>query len=363
MTAIRFGNTRARLDADIGLRETVRHYLTYRAEGFQYTRAYKMGRWDGFRTVYRETDSSFPAGLAWDVAGLLRRSGEAVDVVDERGAPPSPHPRLAELRLGTELMPHQEEAVLRVQQRTRGVVHHPVGAGKSVVIVEIARRLAVPTLVLVQRKELLRQQYDQFVKLLGDKRVVGVVGDGIWRPGLITVATIQTLARRQKDLTALEEVVEFLAQWQCVLVDECHHLPAASYSMLLNSLPNAYWRVGLSATPHRSGNREQELYVTGLTGPVISEYDASEGIDMGRLVPADIFLVDPGGYPTPRGWRGTYAEEVEAGIVNNTQRNELVVKAAESFGQEGPTLVLTERLAHGRNLRALLLADGWEEYR
>lgn len=362
MNVITFDNTRAVLDGDWAAKEATRQYLTFRPDGFQFTRAYKARRWDGYTSLYHPSDASFAAGLADDVADHLASEGIEVQVKDGRGDRPRPHPRLEGLELqGIELEPHQDEASTRVQQRTRGVVHHPVGAGKSVVIVEIARRLAVPTLVLVQRKELLEQQHAQFVKLLGDPRLIGAIGDGIWNPRPITVATVQTLSRRFKDLVHMKEVKEFLEVWECVMIDECHHLPAASYSMLLHNLPNAYYRVGLSATPHRSGKKEQELYVTGLTGRVISAYDPSEGIDMGRLVPADIFLVDPGPYDPPKGFKGTYADEVKWGIINHERRNELVVKVAERFGEMGPTMVLTERLEHGRNLRGMLLAEGHEE--
>ena len=352
-TNILFGNTTAYLHGDERVKALVKDYLTFRPEGFQFTAAYKRKRWDGFKTLYQPTRGAFPAGLTWDIAELLRGAGEEVFLVDER-IRPKPHPALEGLELQGKLMPHQTEAVLRVEARSRGVVHHPVGAGKSVVIVEAARRLAVPTLVLVQRKELLTQQYRQFVELLGSPRFVGRIGDGLWEPRLFTVATIQTLSKRFKDLTHLQEVKEFLEQWECVMIDECHHLPAASYSMLLHNLPNAYYRIGLSATPHRSGKKEQELYVTGLTGPIISAYDSTEGIDMGRLVPADVFLTDPGPYVLPKG-AGSYADEVAYGIVENERRNELIVKAAMAFGQQGSTLILTERIEHGKNLRRMFL--------
>lgn len=351
-------NATATLVATDAEREAVKRYLTFRAEGYQFTAAYKKGRWDGRKTLYVSTNDTFPAGLAWGVADLLAKFSGGARIEDTRVAP---EPTSPDWTLRAELMPHQEAAVTRIQQRGRGVVHHPVGAGKSVVIVEAARRLRVPALVLVQRKELLHQQAEKFVELIPEmKGRLGVCGDGVFKNGPITVATIQTISARLRRIETLEETLVWLRQWRAVFIDECHHLPAASYEMLLRSLPNAYYRIGLSATPHRGGAKEQELYVTGLTGPIISSYDQTDGIEQGRLVPADVFMVDVGTFPHPvKDYM--YPDEVAYGIVNNEKRNEVVARLAETFGELGPTMVLTERLEHGANLRRALLARGHEE--
>ncbi len=362
MNTITFDNTWAYLTGEPQAQWAVKDFLTFRPEGYQYTMAYKRKKWDGYKSLYHVTANRFPAGLTRDVASYLRSKGFEVEVIDTR-----PHPPLfAEDFAGRrayDLMPHQQEAVNRIHQMTRGVVHHPVGAGKSLVIIGAVAEINQPSLVLVQRKELLQQQYQQFVKFLPDANV-GMVGDGIWNPGFITVATIQTLTSKLRHIETVKDTLEWLRQWNAVFVDECHHLPAQSYAALLASLPNAYWRIGLSATPHRSGKKEQELYVTGLTGPVISAYDPTEGIEMGRLVPANVFLVDPGlyekGLPANRK-RYDYQDEVRDGIVENERRNALIVKLAEEFGEQGPTMVLTERIAHGKRLRDWMLDNGHEE--
>lgn len=360
MSAISFDNTWAYLTGEPQAQWAAKDFLTFRPEGYQYTMAYKRKKWDGYKSLYHVTANRFPAGLAWDVAAFLRGKGFAVEVIDTRVIPAQV--RADHGRRLYELMPHQQEAVNRIHQMTRGVVHHPVGAGKSLVIIGAVAELSQPSLVLVQRKELLQQQYQQFVKFLPDANV-GMVGDGVWNPGFITVATIQTLTSRLRRIETVKDTLEWLKQWHAVFVDECHHLPAQSYAALMASLPNAYWRVGLSATPHRSGKKEQELYVTGLTGPVISAYDPSEGIEMGRLVPANVFLVDPGYYDKEpaRGRKYDYQDEVRDGIVENERRNGIIIKLAEEFGEQGPTMILTERLAHGQRLRDWMLDNGHEE--
>lgn len=328
-------------------------YLSFRPEGFQFAKAYKNKHWDGWRHVLSLT-GKFPAGLTGQVVRLLRQNGVEVEIQDNR-IRPEMHEILSSLKLTKELEPHQYHASMQIAELGRGVVHHPVGSGKSVVIVDAARRIAVPTLVLVQSTELLYQQAEQFKDCLGRRDIIGVVGDGEWAPSLYTVATIQTLMAKMRDLKGTKWMMEWLKQWQAVFIDECHHLPAASYEKLLQRVPNAYFRVGFSATPHRSGKKEQELMVTGMTGDIISQ----QGFIESRQVPADVFMVPPGGYHPPKGIK--YPEEVELGIIRNDERNDLIGRASQVFGGLGPTLVLTERIEHGERLRQWLINNGHKE--
>ena len=273
----------------------------------------------------------------------------------------------------------------RILQETRGIVHHSVGAGKSVVIIEAVRRTGLPSLIIVPTKDLLYQMHESFTSFIGarDKRI-GMVGDGVWQPQDITIATVQTITRSLSaakgrrggiDLEGLEKrqrMVEFLKRFQAIHIDECHHLPSESYSTLMANLPFAYFRIGYSATPMRSGAREQELLVTGLTGPVIHQFMPSDGVKAGRSVPTDVYMVETGGAPPDDGVveynsggrrkvRRDYATSVKTGIVGHEERNRKIVKLAEAFGERGPTIVLTERLEHGRILAAALAEHGHKE--
>lgn len=383
MTAIHYDNVWARLDdASAQDKQRVKAHLTYRVEGAQFTRAYKLGQWNGQKSVFNWSSQTFPAGLAGEVGRLLGST-----LVDGRGIAPAADPYLTERTLeGVSLMQHQDEAVIRIQQATRGVVHHPVGAGKSIVIVEAVRRLGVPALVLVTKKELLHQLFDQFTRLIG-REGIGMIGDGTFHPDFVTIATVQTLMRYlnapktkhggidPQQLAKRATMTELLAQFRGVHIDECHHLPSTSFQTLLGNLPHAYYRVGYSATPMRSGADEQRLLVTGLTGPVISQMTMSDNHEVGRGVEADVFMVGPGGMP-PDDYDGTYfnragrevprhsyPKAVETGIIRHEERNAKIVRLAELFGEAGPTLVLTERIEHGMLIRDILSAAGHKEVR
>ena len=113
--------------------------------------------------------------------------------------------------------------------------------GKTFTALAIAAKLGQKTLVIVHTKVLL----DQWVKEV--KKVFGitpsVIGGGKFETeGPITIATVQTLMRRNKLL--------FKESFGTIIVDECHHSPAKSFSDLLDTM-NAKYKIGFSASDRR----------------------------------------------------------------------------------------------------------------
>jgi type I site-specific restriction endonuclease len=58
---------------------------------------------------------------------------------------------------------------------------------------------------------------------------------------VVDVATLQTLARA-------EDVADLAAGYGLVVVDECHHVPAAAFTSAVTQIPARRW-LGLTATP------------------------------------------------------------------------------------------------------------------
>jgi len=375
---IRFGNVRAELDGDILAKAIARKFLSWRPQGYVFAPSYRSHHWDGWKTLYR-LDNTFPAGLAPEVAKHLTEAGYPTRLEDVRGPAPEGHHKWFKAGGGATLDPHQSEAVRAVRRYTRGVVAQAVSAGKSVEIVEVARELAVPTLIVVSRKTLLGQQTTRFREFGFDRDMIGIIGGGVWQPNTFTIAMVNTIASRLRDLTLRGPMLRVLDTFQAVLIDECHHLPSKSYDLLMSALSNAYYRVGFGATPHKSGAalRENKLMVTGMTGGIISYHTPSDNIAAGRSVPADIYMIeDAGADPEEtdgyvewtdrdgkrqRRIKYSYPLAVKTGIVHNESRNALIAKLAQAFGRKGPTVILAERIDHGRNLRELLRAAGHEE--
>jgi superfamily II DNA or RNA helicase len=99
--------------------------------------------------------------------------------------------------------------------------------------------------VLVHRRELLTQWVERLATFLSiDRSDIGVIGGGRIKPtGKIDVAVIQSLVRRGV-------VSDVIAGYGHLVVDECHHLSAASFELVARR-SKARYVLGLSATVAR----------------------------------------------------------------------------------------------------------------
>lgn len=229
----------------------------------------------------------------------------------------------------------------------RGVIHHPTGAGKTVVMGELIRRIGCRGLVLVHRKDLLHQTVRRFKEQL-DPRMIGIIGDGIWEPNLITVATFQTLYRNP------DKAIPLLKGIEQVHVDEVHHLPAKTLGEVMAQLVNAWWRFGYSATPFKHGDLETKFKVTAWIGPIIHRVTTEELVSVGGAVPTDVFLIKIGDEETPTYLN--YPDALRLGIVENPRRNAYIKEIVNHLRhtKSGPIIILVERIKHGKLLSAAL---------
>jgi superfamily II DNA or RNA helicase len=162
------------------------------------------------------------------------------------------------VQLGLAPRAYQEEAV-SAWERTdgRGVVVLPTGAGKTVLALMAAARLQARTLIVVPTLELLDQWRTALIERLGaPAAMVGQLGGGRRDVRPLTVATYDSASMRGRHLP----------DFGLLVIDEAHHLPAATYRVIARKV-DAPYRLGLSATPERADGRHVDL--AHLLGPEV----------------------------------------------------------------------------------------------
>lgn len=186
----------------------VKNICSYQPEGYQFTQAFKLGRWDGFTTLMRK--NSFPTGLSHQVISYFESIGTKLTFFDHRKKPP-----LAPIPFSNfNLRDYQVAAVAAAIKATRGNIVIGTGGGKMRVAAAIMASLGLPAVLLVNNVEALHDTYTELCELLPSVSI-GRFGDGHSDKGHITVATIQSAYAKNSPLRAITENAG------CVILDEC----------------------------------------------------------------------------------------------------------------------------------------------
>lgn len=153
------------------------------------------------------------------------------------------------------LRPYQQEAVQSTlrhfrQERTPAVIVLPTGAGKSLVIAELARLAKGRVLVLAHVRELVEQNHEKYTAL---GHSAGIFSAGLKRKESehkTIFGSIQSIARAPE---------EFFHDFSLLVIDECHRVSTegeTQYFQVISKLQKANPEIcilGLTATPYRLG--------------------------------------------------------------------------------------------------------------
>lgn len=196
-----------------------------------------------------------PRGCLEEVLELMKAHGVRVDVDDQRDLGSA----LASQFTGI-LRAEQKIAVDALSPHDCGVLAATTAFGKTVVAAAMIAHRQRSALILVHRKELLTQWAERLKQFLSiDADQIGVIGGGKRKPtGYIDVAVIQSLVRKG-------EVSDLVSGYGHLIVDECHHLSAASFELVAKR-SKARYVLGLSATVTRKDGHHPIIHMQ--CGPV-----------------------------------------------------------------------------------------------
>ena len=312
------------------------------------------------KSFYIRPQNVFMAGLLPLVIRWLETNSIEYQVEDKRQKPENLSTGLVEIHegmlKGITLHDYQVRTIKGFVEAGRGVVQLPTGSGKTEIAIAIVKALNVPTIWLTHRVNLLYQTAKRFVtRYPAVKDQIGVVGNGVFDPKFLTMATVQTIQSMLKN--DRPETAAMLRGFQCFVIDEAHWVGSEQFSDPPLYCTNAYYRVGLTATPFMSENRHNHLSLMGITGPVVSRVTNFELIERGILAKPffKYFTVEEPRLARSANWRTVY----EQGIIYNRQRNLLIASQVRQLAEKGKKiLVIVRERAHGRLLCDLLEGDG-----
>lgn len=172
---------------------------------------------------------------------------------------------------------------------------------------------------------------------------------GVWKgtkPRItrrLDIAMLPSLSRAQDYTSAL-------SGYGLVVVDECHHVPAASFELLLKACP-ARRIVGLTATPQRKDRLEKLLHLQ--CGPIRHSLTSTGSDESNRVVVVrrSSIAFPPGMPPQPA------IHEVWDALVADAGRLQMIVADICACAEEGRApLVLADRKFYLDKIEAALAA-------
>ena len=137
-----------------------------------------------------------------------------------------------------------------------------------------------------------------------------------------------------------------------ILVSNCHHCAADTCLKTSVMCKEAYYRIGVSATPWRDDGSDMLIEAILNRRNHENDINASKLIQLGYLVKPTIYFVPVHGFFKGKNYQDLY----EKAIVDNTPRNKMVCKIAYQLHKRNRTiLVLIKLVRHGEFLRDKLL--------
>lgn len=152
---------------------------------------------------------------------------------------------------------------------------------------------------------------------------------------------LQTLSKK-------EELENWSQQYDFIIIDECHHIPAVSFETVLNSI-SAHYFLGLTATPQRKEGDQAIIHMQ--CGPIRHEVEDVAALSQDRLV---IFR----GTPINEKIQNSKLEihQIWEEICNDSARNRLIGDDVNTAILEGRIpLILSDRKTHIELLSKSLL--------
>lgn len=217
------------------------------------------------------------------------------------------------------------------------------GAGKTIMMAELLRRLDGRQLVLQHRQELVSQNMSKF------KQINEKANCGLWTADAKTFkkqtifAMVQSLVRHTAKMPAFD----------VICIDEAHHVAAPSFEKIIAEAkeknPNVKL-VGFTATPKRGDKKGLRKFFNN----ICDQITIKELVSLGFLVPPKAFVVNIGNTQEDLQKLGNisdFGEQAEVAKILNTEliNSEVIKHFKEKCRQANgyrPTIIFCSTIKH-----------------
>lgn len=288
---------------------------------------------------------ALPRGCLDDALVLLSEQNISVEIDDRREG----GLKLKKHNLLVDLSKNQLSAVKAMSKHESGVLYAPTAFGKTVTAIGIIAKRKTNTLILTHSRQLLDQWQERLRSFLPDAEI-GVFGGGKKRlTGQIDVATYQSLINK-KDNT-VDSIVQDYGQ---VIVDECHHISAPRFEMVLNEV-RAKFVLGLTATPDRQDGHQKIIFM--VAGPIRHKVKPAHEDKFEQEVIITQIYDQPPQQMLNLSERPKISDAYRWLMENENRTQKIINDVLQSIEQSRNPLVLTERREHAEKINAMLVEN------
>lgn len=227
-----------------------------------------------------------------------------------------------------EYVEHQIRALQAMLKTNTGIINAITSSGKSSIMTAYAVLTNMRILVIVDKATLASQLSRTFKDAGID---CGLVCGGSNVSGYCVVSTIQSIKKIN------------LMDFDCVMVDECHHASSNSFQELLESISYPY-KFGFSASPD-NGDKYSYAKIRQFIGSTIVKIGSEELMEHGVITKPDIVFVKSFADDTM-----DYPSAYDLGIVHNDRRNKSILNIVNEY-KDG-VMILVKSLEHGEELQS-----------
>ena len=289
---------------------------------------------------------ALPRGCLDDALVLLKENNIDVQIDDKREL----GTKLSTIKPLLTLRKNQQTAVKAMSNHDVGILHAPTAFGKTVTAIGMIIKRKANTLILVHSRQLLDQWQERLRSFLPNIEI-GVIGGGKKSPvGIIDIATYQSLINK-KDNT----VSPIVQDYGHVIVDECHHVSAPRFEMVLNEV-RAKYVLGLTATPERQDGHQKIIFMAA--GPIRHKVKSSSEEKFEQEVQIHQSYDTPPLHLTRPEERPKITDAYRWIMENEARTQRIVSDVIISVRENRHPIVLTERRIHAEMINNLLNESG-----